>query len=226
MCYIGTDWLYTKKLSASPPFSIPGKERAAQAQLRAVMALGQQRRCLALNKGTNCSTRRARNQQWHMGGGPWAARQGQPGLPTTWTGKVCELLPCLAQSIIQQMEHISHTAGERRAGVGVGEHLTQAPFVLWARLRITVRGSCGLQLGTWAGYCEAIQGEENTAGTITTLALWYSHVFSIFVHFVFKMKTDLIRSVALTTTTSTDTYITIRPSRKRLCKLMCCFLWL
>lgn len=48
-----------------------------------------------------------------MGGGPWASPAGQASLPAMWTGKVCELLPCPAQSIIQQMEHISHTGGER-----------------------------------------------------------------------------------------------------------------
>lgn len=54
------------------------------------------------------------------------------------------------------MEHISHTGGESLAGVGaerwvvgVGEHLTQAPFVLWARVCITMGfGGGGGQLHT------------------------------------------------------------------------------
>lgn len=53
------------------------------------------------------------------------------------------------------MEHISHTGGESLAGVGaerwlvgVGEHLTQAPFVLWAGVCITMGlDSCKLRDG-------------------------------------------------------------------------------
>lgn len=66
------------------------------------------------------------------------------------TGKVCELLPCPAQSIIQQMEHINRTEGESEpgwggvgaervgGGGGVGEHLTQTLFVLMAGVCNTI----------------------------------------------------------------------------------------
>lgn len=77
-----------------------------------------------------------------MGDGPWAA-----DLPVMWTGKVCELLPRPTQSIIQQMEHINRNEGERAwlGEVGVDEHLTQTPFVLWA-------GVC--VMGEWGGHCK------------------------------------------------------------------------
>lgn len=180
MCPLsGTYWLYTKK-NLSRSLCIPSLLRLWQGNGSSSIAessygIRTTEAWLALNEGTNCrARRRARNQQWHMGGGPRARSAGQASLPTMWTGKVCELLPCLAQSIIQQMEHISHTAGERLAGVGVGEHLTQAPFVLWARVRITVRGSCRLQFGRWVGHCGALGGEDHAAGTITTSSLWCS----------------------------------------------------
>lgn len=66
------------------------------------------------------------------------------------------------------MEHISHTGGESLVGVGaercmvgVGEHLTQAPFVLWAEVCITTEFGGG-QLQTAVGKGMLEQYNEKT----------------------------------------------------------------
>lgn len=83
-------------------------------------------------------------------GGTCEVAPATPGLPVMRTGKVCELLPRPTQSIIQQMEHINWKergreresppeVGAGRWVAGVGEHLTQTLFVLWAGVHITVK---------------------------------------------------------------------------------------
>lgn len=182
MCYIGTYWLYTKKLSLCiPSFLHPWQGNSSSSTVESSYGIRTTEAWLALNEGTNCSARRARNQQWHMGGGPWASSAGSTRPPNHVNRKGVWTF-ALPRSVHHPANGAHQPHCRREAG--------------WGGSRWTPHTGSLCALGKSSHYCE---GQLWTSVRDMGGVLWsnsrrgycwnndhfgiYSHVFSIFLSF-------------------------------------------
>lgn len=83
---------------------------------------------------------------------------------------------------------LAEVGAERWGGRLVAEHLTQAPFVLWAGVCITSAEVCGGQSG-WNGWGVLHAAEDHSVEAITTWSLSCSNRWSAI--FAFKVSPGL-----------------------------------